>query len=300
MLLLVGVILVAISVVAGLWFGVDRGKPESASEAAIPAVAGRDCAKLRKTIGGKDLGRGAGGVNETVVSDSNGQPLQFSSKSVEPAAMLAVLASGKQTAAERVRQLQGMRGITLSKEEREAAMAFLGGKEIPESMDKGSLHWLADELLTALRLQEPQWDGLAAALGEVAFQPGTDPVVRDYIMQHLGHLWEQAGARQEIEQNLWKALETTDETTPGSALIALSRGYERDQQGQNLDRVRTSALGMARDPSTPLATRVTALAIAGAGGGTQARKLAESLATTPTTPVILLRVAESILKRKPQ
>jgi hypothetical protein len=30
----------------------------------------------------------------------------------------------------------------------------------------------------------------------VAFQPATDPVVRDYLMQHLGHLWEQYGARE--------------------------------------------------------------------------------------------------------
>ena len=52
------------------------------------------------------------------------------------------------------------------------------------------MHWLADELLTALRLQEPPWDGLAAALGGAAFQSDTDPVVRDYIMQHIGHEWD--------------------------------------------------------------------------------------------------------------
>jgi hypothetical protein len=87
------------------------------------------------------------------------------------------------------------------------------------------MHWLADELLTVMRLQEPPSDDLAGELAKVAFQSGTDPVVRDYIMQHLGHLWEQDGSRKEIDDVLWRAVGTSDETTPGIALIALSRGY---------------------------------------------------------------------------
>lgn len=34
----------------------------------------------------------------------------------------------------------------------------------------------------------------------MAFETGTDPVVRDYIMPHLGHLWEQYGAREETDE----------------------------------------------------------------------------------------------------
>ena len=127
-----------------------------------------------------------------------------------------------------------MRGISLSKEEREPMLAFLAGKGVPEGMGKGSMHWLADELLTVMRLQEPPWAGLADELGKAAFQPGTDPVVRDYIMQYLGHLWEQYGAREEIEKTLWQAVATSDQATPGTALIALSRGYERDGETENL------------------------------------------------------------------
>ncbi len=72
---------------------------------------------------------------------------------------------------ERVRQLQGLRGISFSKDERESALAFLAGQQMPDGMSKGSMQGLADELLTVLRLQQP----------------------------------------------------------PGTALIALSRGYARDQ-----------------------------------------------------------------------
>jgi hypothetical protein len=213
---------------------------------------------------------------------------------VEPAAVLAVLASGEQTVDERVRQLQGMRGISFSKEEREAALSFLAGKEVPEGMGKDSMQWLADELLTALRLQEPPWDGLAGELANAAFQPGTDPVVRDYIMQHLGHLWEQYGARKEIDGTLWRAVGTSDETTPGTALIALSRGYERDQQEKNLAKVRQQAFELARNPNRVLAIRVTALSIAGDSGGKDVKELAADLVKNPDTPVILKKVAERV------
>ena len=123
------------------------------------------------------------------------------------------------------------------------------------------MHWLADELLSALRLQEPPWNGLADELVKVAYQPGTDPVVRDYIMQHLGHLWEQNGGSKEIDAALWRALDSQDETTPGTALIALSDGYTRDQNEKALVQVQQRALVLVQNPNTPLAVRVTALSI---------------------------------------
>ena len=293
MLLLVGVILMAVAVVFGLWIDMDR-KTGPVEQGGVPAVAAGDFAKPKKTIGAENPGMVGGGVDGVASSGSHRQPLQFRSKPVEPVAVLAVLASGKQTVDERVRQLQVMRGISFSGDERKAALAFLAGTDWPEGMGKGSAHWLADELLTALRLQNPPWDGLAVALGEVAFQPGTDPVVRDYIMQHLGHLWEQYGAREEIDQSLWRAVGTSDETTPGTALIALSRGYERDQREKNLADVWQRALALAADPNTTLAVRVTALSIAGDGGGREVKELAESLAKNSETPVILKKVAERV------
>jgi len=175
-------------------------------------------------------------------------------------------------------------------------MAFLAGKDWPEGIGKGSMHWLADELLTALRLQEAPWDGLAAALGEVAFQPATDPVVRDYLMQHLGHWWEQYGSRKEIDQALWRAVGTSDTTTPGTALIALSRGYGRDQQQPQLENVQQRAFELARNPATPLAVRVTALSIAGESGGKDVKELAQGLAQAKETPVILRKVAERVVR----
>lgn len=195
-----------------------------------------------------------------------------------------------------MRELQGMRGISLSQEERESALSFLSGEEVPEGMDRNSQQWLADELLTVMRLQEPPWDGLAEGLAKAAFQPRTDPVVRDYIMQHLGHLWEQSGASAEIDRVLWQAVACSDETTPGTALIALSRGYERKQDEQSLAKVRRRALELARSPDTGLAVRVTALSIAGESGEIEAKRMAEDLIQDSKTPEILRMVAERVLK----
>ncbi len=178
----------------------------------------------------------------------------------------------------------------------ESALSFLSGRQVPEGISKGSMHWLADELLTVMRLQEPPRNGLADELGKAAFQPDTDPVVRDYIMQHLGLLWEQHAASEEIEKNLWQAVATSDETTPGTALIALSRGYERDGQEESLAKVRQEALTLARKPDSPLAVRVTALSIAGDGGGEEVKRLAGELVGNPETPVILRKVAERVLR----
>ncbi len=198
----------------------------------------------------------------------------------------------------RVQHLQAMRGIVLSKEERESALVFFAGKQVPDGMGKGSMQWLADELLTVLRLQDPPWEGLAAELAKVAFQPGTDPVVRDYIMQHLGHLWEQAGARKEIDEALWRAVETADETTPGTALIALSRGYARDQDEKSQAAVHERAWALAADPDTTLAVRVTVLSIAGDGGGKEVKELANRLIQDSETPVIVRKVAERVVREK--
>ena len=271
----------------------DRRVPEPSRQGASVRTA-RDVSKPRKAEGVEKAEIGGSEGAENAGSGSQRQPLQFRAKPVDPFAVISILASGKQTVEDRVRQVQGMRGISFSKEERESALAFLAGQQVPAGMGKGSMQWLADELLTALRLQNPPWDGLAAELAKVAFQPDTDPVVRDYIMQHLGHLWEQAGAREEIDQALWKAVATTDETTPGTALIALSRGYARDQQEKSLEKVRQQAFKLARNPDTGLAVRVTALSVAGDGGGAEVKELAQRLNQSSETPLILKKVAARV------
>jgi hypothetical protein len=147
-----GVVLLAVAVLLGLWVGFGGNKGGGANKAGGASAARWNVAKNGKVQEAEKLGASGTGVDETIVSASARQSLQFREKSMEPTEVLAVLATGKETVDERVRWLQGMRGISLFKEERESALAFLAGKEVPEGVGKGSMHWLADELLTALRL----------------------------------------------------------------------------------------------------------------------------------------------------
>lgn len=71
----------------------------------------------------------------------------------------------------------------------DSALPFISVRQVPDGISKSSIHWLGDTILTVIRWQDPLWDGLADELGKAAFQPDTDLVVRDYNLQHLGHLW---------------------------------------------------------------------------------------------------------------
>jgi hypothetical protein len=264
-------------------------------------------------FGGKTVSRNGTGPhrNANEAANSKSRPSSETSKDFEQDAALGAeklsstaspalggfLDEGPLDVDSRVRAMQGMRGVSFSEADRKAALQFLAGKNIPAGMGKGSSHWLADEVLTSLRLQEPPWPDMAKALGEVAFRAETDPVIRDYIMQHLGLIWEKTGPQPEIEKSLWQAVTTSDETTPGTALLALSRGYARDQKEEPQKKVRQQALSLASDANTQLAVRVTALSIAGEGGGVEVKALATSLTQDPKTPVILRKVAERVVNR---
>jgi hypothetical protein len=294
MIFFFGAALALVVMIAGLWSALvgrrELRNPKQETETAgkLPVIP------IKKVTREDD--RNPGRSSSQSLSGATRQSLPFRGKPGEPEAVLEVLASGSETVEERVSRLQGIRGKVLSHTGRESALAFLTGKQVPEGMTKGSLHWLADELLTVLRQQQPPWEGLAVELGKVAAFSETDPVVRDYLMQHLGHVWEQYGAQEEIERSLWQAVGSVDETTPGTALMALSRGYQRDQQPENLKKVQQQALILAQNPATSLAVRVTALSIAGEGGGPVVKELSASLIADPGTPVILRKVAERVVQ----
>ena len=293
------VMFAAIATAFGFWLATSDETKLKWVKSGAPAELSAGVTKWKAAGDDEGVGAHRNGVGEAKVGSAHRQPLQYRAEAGRTTAAFTILASGNQTVNERVRQVQTMRGIVLSKEERDSIMAFFTGKQVPAGMGKGSMQWLADELMTVLRLQQPPQENLAAELGKIAFQPGTDPVVRDYLMQHLGHLWEQFGAREEIEKSLWLAVASSDETTPGSALIALSRGYQRDQQEKSLDKVRQQALVLAQNPTTGLAVRVTALSIAGEGQDAAVKELATRLVQDPTTPVILRKVAEHAVQHIP-
>jgi len=193
-----------------------------------------------------------------------------------------------------IKELSDNRGVLLTDTERDGVLDFLAGKIAPQGMRGEAVPWLADELLTVLRMQEPSWDRLAEKLEWAAFQPNTDPVVRDYIMQHLGHCWEQNGVKSGIEATLWRGVGTSDSTTPATALIALARGYEREGRSDQLKRVQTKAFELAQDVNKSIGVRATALSLAGGSESLEVKKYAGALLAQSNTPEILRKVAKTI------
>ena len=89
MLLLSGGILAVVAVSAGLWRATDDGnKPGVPIPADSPAVGRREGARLGKVAGGQKAEVGEGGADETEISDSHKQPLQFRAKAVKSVAVL--------------------------------------------------------------------------------------------------------------------------------------------------------------------------------------------------------------------
>jgi len=98
----VGVVLLAVAVLLGLWIGFDKNKGGGAKQTGGSSAARGNVAKSGKVQEAEKLGASGTGIDETMGSASPRQPLQFRAKPAAPAAVLAVLASGKQTVDTRV------------------------------------------------------------------------------------------------------------------------------------------------------------------------------------------------------
>ena len=89
MLLLSGVILAVGAVSVGLWLATGEPmKPGVFSPADSPAGARREVSQPGKADGGQKTEVGEGGADETEISDSHKQPLQFRAKAVKSVAVL--------------------------------------------------------------------------------------------------------------------------------------------------------------------------------------------------------------------
>jgi hypothetical protein len=129
-------------------------------------------------------------------------------------------------------------------------------------------------------------DEITGGLIGIYRDSGQDPVVRDYAVQHLGLLFENAGdaQRRQIQQALREALGEKQGTIGGTSLLALHRLAETHEE---IDRqhLAQTALQLAADEQCGEATRRTALTVCGMLGEKNvlptARALAQGAASVP-------------------
>ena len=135
-------------------------------------------------------------------------------------------------------------------------------------------------------------DGVVGDLARMFRSADEDEVWRDYCLQFLGSALEREDGvtdedRALARETLVEALASTNATFAGTALRALHRGDPADPL------VASNALRIARDPSYPSASRITALLIL----EECIRSTAWAVAADPSASSLLLRTAEAVLER---
>jgi len=198
------------------------------------------------------------------------------------------------TARERVKALEE---LSLNPGEEETAYEFLMSDRIPLGLSKSSYHWLVDELMTVLRQHDEFHQTLSSTLGELALAQERDPVVRDYSLQHLGHLHEQGGGDfSQIESVLWSATELKEATLAGTALLALGQAY---QDGRIHQDPGPAALKVANDPEQTQTSRVSALGIAARTASEELFSLAQEIIEDPSSPTMLKIASIAAIAQNP-
>jgi hypothetical protein len=160
---------------------------------------------------------------------------------------------------------------TLKKEELSALYNFLSETHEEDKDQRG--HVIKNDLLDALCGQTQTPKDLGNLLGDLYHDQSQNVVIRDYAIQHVAALYERLDdsswaepeiktQRGELQNLLWQAVDETDSSIGGTALLALSRLSERHGEIDE-PRIETEALAMAQDTSTGELSRMTAFQVCG-------------------------------------
>lgn len=154
----------------------------------------------------------------------------------------------------------------LTGEDRQALYTFLLH---PSPLDKDQLgQVLKNEVLDELCVLNPPPPGLGDVLEEMYHDQSQNVVLRDYAVQHMVALYEQventsdngaAGPNglSRIQDTLWEALNETDSSIAGTALLGLER-LSQEYTGFDQGKIATTALHVANDNSAGELSHITA------------------------------------------
>jgi hypothetical protein len=113
--------------------------------------------------------------------------------------------------------------------ERSAVLDLLASGHVPAGLTPGEWHWTVDRLLTELRLGTADPRALTRELHGIFSDRSLDPVIRDYALQHLGHLGREGGDAAIVRAAALSGLAETATPMAGTALLVLH--YEPGDPG---------------------------------------------------------------------
>lgn len=143
---------------------------------------------------------------------------------------------------------------------------------------ESSWHWLVDELITTLRKRGAAPGEIRERLEAIHRDTSRSIVVRDYALQHLGHLRSESVDTEPITRTLTSAVAEKRGPLAGTALLALNQTRVNRRAGE-------AALAVAADPTTDIRSRITAIQVAGRQGNPDALPLAVEIATATDQPI---------------
>jgi len=160
--------------------------------------------------------------------------------------------------------------------------AFHGYLLAPSSsgaLNRQQENWLRNEMMDKLAKAPAPPAGLAGVLVAIYQDPAQDIVMRDYAVQHMTPVYARANAEEQaaLRQTLWQAVEETDSSIAGTALLAL-RALAQDHPEIEPDKLGQAALKLAGDDRCGELSRITALQVCGRMGLGQAAPILRQLA----------------------
>ncbi|MEM6885865.1 MAG: hypothetical protein AAF571_12620 [Verrucomicrobiota bacterium] len=178
---------------------------------------------------------------------------------------------------------------------------FLLDPDLPAGLNENQYRFLVNQLLNRLRRID-DIESLVLVLADVYRNPGQDLLVRDYAIQHMGlsmgtligqQQLQSPGSPQsavngewlemknEVEEVLWAAVEETNTSISGTALLALENMVQRvdfwDEPEKARARLARVAIDIANNEQASVVARITALQVA--AKGEQADRVLEAART---------------------
>lgn len=184
-------------------------------------------------------------------------------------------------------------GGRLDDTDREALYTFLRQHNSEDDGQLGQV--LKNELLDALCRMQPPPSGLRELLTQMYQDQSQNIVVRDYAVQHLAAFYRQMAAATDVDsqtqygdlrqtqQILWQALNDTDGSIAGTALLGLSQLVQQGWPGFDAGKIGEAALKLAGDGSAGELTRITAFQVCANLGVKDALSLAWGMAQQAET-----------------
>lgn len=209
--------------------------------------------------------------------------------------MLAVIEPTKGLSArQRVNAMRGLSALRL--DEQSTLYSAILRDELPEGVSRPAWNWMVDVMMTTLRTQGADSATMVVKFSEIAHAQRVDYTVRDYALQHLGHLKGEGADSVAIDNTLIAALPVKEATIAGTALLALDNSLESgnltdEELAQRADR----AAAIASDPSYSLESRVTALQVAARHQPESVEQLAQQIVAQDDSPEILKLSAQAAL-----